>query len=78
MRGRERNSCAGGNRRGSQPAERISSSSDSRTEMSSSTTNTNGVVWDMSDNLVIWPRGLAQLTYYLSNPRDASTLQNVN
>src|SRR6266568_7395888 len=50
-RGRARNSCADANVAGSQPALRISNSSDSRTEMSSSTTNTIGVVCDMSDAL---------------------------
>src|SRR6266850_971223 len=46
-RGRSRNSCADGNVCGCQPAESIKSSSDSRTETSSSTTNTIGVVSGM-------------------------------
>src|SRR5438128_4805380 len=50
-RGRARNSCADANVAGSQPALRISNSSDSRTEMSSSTTNTMGVACDMRDDL---------------------------
>ena len=43
MRGRERNSCADANVSGCQPALTIRSSSDSRTETSSSTMNTIGV-----------------------------------
>src|SRR5262249_6904504 len=43
MRERSRNSSADSNVSGCQPAERISSSSDSRTDTSSSTTNTTGV-----------------------------------
>src|SRR5436309_4631720 len=50
-RGRARNSCAVASSSGCQPALRISNSSDSRTEMSSSTTNTMGVVCDMGDSL---------------------------
>src|SRR5260370_26624203 len=42
-RGRARNSCADANVSGCQPTQRISNSSDSRTETSSSTTNTMGV-----------------------------------
>jgi len=47
--GRGRNSCAEANICGCHPAKRIRSSSDSRTEMSSSTTNTIGVPRDVSD-----------------------------
>src|ERR1700731_2573191 len=50
-RGRERNSWADPNVCGCQPAKRISDSSDSRTEMSSSTTNTTGVSREMKDDL---------------------------
>ena len=46
-RGRERNSCADANVSGCQPAVLISSSSDSRTETSSSTTKTIGVTSGM-------------------------------
>src|SRR3989454_11167038 len=42
-RGRDRNSCADANVSACQPAQRISNSSDSRTEISSSTTNTVGM-----------------------------------
>src|SRR6266446_4399706 len=42
-RGRARNSCADANVSARQPAQRISNSSDSRTEISSSTTNTVGM-----------------------------------
>ena len=45
-----RNSCADANVSGCQPSQRISSSSNSRTEMSSSTTNTIGVSCYMSDD----------------------------
>src|SRR5207302_6723116 len=44
---RERKSWAEANVSGCQPTQRISNSSDSRTEMSSSTTNTVGVARDM-------------------------------
>src|SRR5437667_6767430 len=50
-RGRARNSCADANVSGCQPAQRISNSSDSRTEISSSTTNTIGVGGAMCDYL---------------------------
>src|ERR1700733_5948932 len=46
-RGQARNSCADANVSGCQPSERISNSSDSRTETSSSTTNTIGVTSDI-------------------------------
>src|SRR5690348_14915650 len=46
-RGRERNSCADANVSGCQPAQRISSSNDSRTDISSSTTKTTGVASDI-------------------------------
>src|SRR2546427_9801777 len=42
-RGRARNSCADANVSGCQPAQRITNSSDSRTEISSSTTNPVGM-----------------------------------
>src|SRR4029077_12152213 len=54
-RGRARNSCAEASSSGCQPALRISSSSDSRTETSSSTTNTIGVACDMLGYLVSAP-----------------------
>ena len=46
-RGRDRNSCADPNVSGCQPADSMSSFSDSRTEASSSTTNTVGLASDM-------------------------------
>src|SRR5580692_10115045 len=63
-RGRDRNSCADANVSGCQPAERISNSSDSRTETSSSTTNTIGVACDIGD-LNSWSTALAKLMYIL-------------
>src|SRR5580704_4971616 len=52
IRGRSRKSCAEANVSGCHPSLRISSSSDSRTEMSSSTTNTIGVAaGDTGDGL---------------------------
>src|ERR1700676_4023372 len=67
-RGRERNSCADANVSGCQPAQRISDSSDSRTEMSSSTTNTIGVTCGICGDLDTWSAALAKLMYipYLS------------
>src|SRR2546427_2066050 len=59
-RGRARNSCAEANVSGSQPSERINNSSDSRTEMSSSTTNTMGVACDLGDAFD-WLGALAEL-----------------
>src|SRR5271157_2178449 len=50
-RGQDRNSSADANVSGCQPAESISNSSDLRTEMSSSTTNTIGVACDIGDDL---------------------------
>src|SRR3989441_12291573 len=49
--GRDRNSCADANVSGCQPAQRISNSSDSRTDTSSSTTNTMGVASGMCADL---------------------------
>src|SRR6266446_4830560 len=62
-RGRARNSCADANVSGRQPAQRISNSSDSRTETSSSTTNTIGVACDMGDDLDSRSRALAELMH---------------
>src|SRR4029077_19867758 len=59
-RGRARNSCADANVSGCQPSERISNSSDSRTDTSSSTTNTIGVACDMDDDLDSWSDALAE------------------
>src|SRR5258707_13718787 len=50
-RGRARNSCADANVSACQPAHRISNSSDSRTETSSSTTKTIGVAPENGDGL---------------------------
>src|SRR6266702_187009 len=50
-RGRARNSCADANVSGCQPSKRISNSSDSRTETSSSTTNTMDVASGMCADL---------------------------
>src|SRR5205807_1569942 len=57
-RGRLRNSCADANISGSQPSKRINNSSDSRTETSSSTTNTIGVPSDMEDDWNLLPTTL--------------------
>src|SRR2546428_5256736 len=51
-RGRARNAAADAKVSGCQPAQRISNSSDSRTETSSSTTNTMGVSCDIADALL--------------------------
>src|SRR5262245_58572794 len=58
-RGRARNSRADSNSSGCQPAERIKSSSDSRTEMSSSTTNTTAVSCDIIVGLGPSPAAVA-------------------
>src|SRR5215470_5624803 len=64
-RGRARNSCADSNVSGCQPAVRISDSSDSRTEMSSSTTNTIGISHDIDDNIASWsPSAPLMPSYY--------------
>src|SRR5438105_701903 len=63
-RGRLRNSCADANISGCQPSQRINTSSDSRTETSSSTTNTIGVPSDMSDDPTSWPSAWAKLILY--------------
>jgi hypothetical protein len=60
-RGRDRNSCADANVSGCQPSQRMSASSDSRTETSSSTTNTIGVVSDMGADLDLWSSALDNL-----------------
>src|ERR1700730_424020 len=65
-RGLDRNSCAEANVSGCQPAQRISDSSDSRTETSSSTTNTIGVACDMGTDLDSWSGALDNLMYILS------------
>src|ERR1700694_200329 len=62
-RGRDRNSCADANVSGCQPAQRISASSDSRTETSSSTTNTMGVACDMGADLASGSDALDNLMY---------------
>src|SRR5712692_4580154 len=59
-RARARNSCADAKVYACQPAQRISNSSDSRTEMSSSTTNTMGVACDLGDAFD-WLGALAEL-----------------
>src|SRR6266481_3086897 len=63
-RGRLRNSCADANISGCQPSQRINNSSDSRTETSSSTTNTIGVPSDMGDNPTSWPSARAKFILY--------------
>src|SRR5580700_1052209 len=60
IRGCDRNSCAEANILGSQPAPRISSSSDSRTETSSSITKTTGVARE-SEGLASQAAWLAEL-----------------
>src|SRR2546430_5261713 len=69
-RGRLRNSCADANISGSQPSKRINNSSDSRTETSSSTTNTIGVPSDMGDDHTSWPSARAKFILY---PPSAAT-----
>src|SRR5580700_10707198 len=56
-RGRARNSSADANVCGSQPSQRINNSSDSRTDTSSSTTNTIGTACDIRDPYFIPPDG---------------------
>src|SRR5712671_4401116 len=63
-RGRLRNSCADANISGCQPSQRINNSSDSRTETSSSTTNTIGVPSDMGDDPTSWPSARAKFILY--------------
>ena len=53
--GRARNPCADANVSGCQPSRRISSSSDSRTEISSSTMKTTGVSCEREDCPNRWP-----------------------
>src|SRR6266478_5958800 len=67
-RGRLRNSCADANISGCQPLQRINNSSDSRTEMSSSTTNTIGVPSDMGDDRTSWPSARAKFILYAPSP----------
>src|SRR6266478_276848 len=59
-RGWARNSCADSNVSGCQPSEQINNSSDSRTDMSSSTTKTIGVACDLGDAFD-WLGALAEL-----------------
>ena len=62
-RGRARKSRADAKVSDCQPARRISASSDSHTETSSSTTNATGVACNMGDDLDAWTRALAKLMY---------------
>src|SRR2546423_2478670 len=64
-RGRARNSCADAKTSGCQPAKRISNSSDSRTDMSSSTTNTIGVAGGMGDDPNLLPGARSEFIYHL-------------
>src|SRR5215831_8158909 len=61
MRERSRNSSADSNVSGCQPAERISNSSDSRTDTSSSTTNTTGVSCEITGALDSLPASRGEL-----------------
>src|SRR6266478_2618985 len=63
-RARLRNSCADANISGCQPSHRINNSSDSRTETSSSTTNTIGVPSDMRDDSTSWPGARTKFILY--------------
>src|SRR5580658_5756606 len=63
-RGRVRNSWADSNVSGCQPSKRINNSSDSRTETSSSTTNTIGVACDIGDDPNSRPRARAVFIVY--------------
>src|SRR5258707_13297529 len=67
-RGCARNSCADSNVSGCQPSERINNSSDSRTEMSSSTTKTIGMACDLGDDFD-WPGALDALIYTSSHSK---------
>src|SRR5882757_1820661 len=71
-RGWAMNSSADANVSGCQPAQRISDSSDSRTEMSSSTTNTMGVACAMADDRGTLSDALADL---ICIPQCATTWQ---
>src|SRR5580692_7443782 len=64
-RGRARNSSADANVCGSQPSQLISNSNDSRTDRSSSTTNTIGTACDIRDNPKLWPNACAPIILYL-------------
>src|SRR5580692_5399027 len=64
--GRARNSSADANICGSQPSQRINNSSDSRTDTSSSTTNTIGTACDIRDNPSLWPNACASIILYSS------------
>src|SRR5579862_582396 len=62
-RGWARNSVADANVWGSQPSQRINNSSDSRTDTSSSTTNTIGTACDICDNPNLLPNAWAPIIY---------------
>src|SRR5215831_852552 len=61
---RNRNACADAKVSGFQPSNRISDSSDSRTETSSSTMNTIGLVSDIGDDPHLSPEAGARFTVY--------------
>src|SRR5688572_12796611 len=65
----DRKSCADANVCGRHPAESISNASDSRTEGSSSTTNTTDVACDMSDDLNPSSNGPAAVGYWYTSDR---------
>jgi hypothetical protein len=65
VRGWARNSGADAKVCGSQPSQRINNSSDSRTDTSSSTTNTIGTACYIPDSPNVWPNACAPITLYL-------------
>src|ERR1700730_18431764 len=71
-RGRARNSSEDANVCGSQPSHRINNSSDSRTDTSSSTTNTIGTACDIRDNPNLWPNACAPIILYLEQETSAA------
>ncbi len=73
-RGRARNSSADENVCGSQPSQRINNSSDSRTDTSSSTTNTIGTACDIRDNPNLWTNACAAC--YHSIPQAGNSAAN--
>src|SRR5580700_1778102 len=72
VRGWARNSGADANVCGSQPSQRINNSSDSRTDTSSSTTNTIGTACDIRDKRNLWSNACAQTILYLKEETAAN------
>src|SRR6202020_461193 len=70
--GRARNSSADANICGFQPSQRINNSSDSRTDTSSSTTNTIGTACDIRDNPKLYPNACAPIILYVKGGNRAT------